>query len=481
MHEPLAIRLRQLSKTYRLYGSQREQLFDLLGLARLGLVRQKPIKEFRALDDVSLDVPRGHRIGVVGRNGAGKTTLLKLICGNFAPTSGEIEVRGTVQALFGMGLGFHPEFTGIENIRSSLQYNGLSKWDYDESIRDIIDFCELGEFIDQPLRTYSLGMQARLMFATATAIKPDILIVDEVLGAGDAYFIAKSKHRVERLVSNGCTLLLVSHSTQQVLELCTDAIWLDHGRIRMQGDAFLVIKAYEECVHGPSSLASFATSPANLGALVSGSRVAESRPLSVNSLGQGRAILLQEPHFLPHAETPQLPEIPASDATVFRFEARGGLSRWASEVGLKVCGFTIATESGIGNVLLAMRPAKIVFFLVAEREGEFDCRYGIAIHDLKGTCITRIFGPADQFRLGKGCVRQIEVVLNPNQIGPGQYTLGISVLGNTPVEQVNAAIRYDLLGRSFCFEVQLPDSLAPLESGFVHSAEWRFWSLDSSQ
>jgi lipopolysaccharide transport system ATP-binding protein len=128
-----------------------------------------------------------------------------------------------------------------------------------------------------------------------------------------------------------------------------------------------------------------------------------------------------------------------------------------------------------------MRPAKIVFFLVAEHEADFDCRYGIAIHDLKGACVTRIFGPTDQFHLPRGGIRQIEVILNPNQIGPGHYTLGISVLGNTPLEQVNAAMRYDLLGRSFCFEIQLPDSLAPLESGFVHSAEWRFCSFDLCQ
>jgi lipopolysaccharide transport system ATP-binding protein len=445
-------------------------------------VRRKPIKEFRALDEVSLDVPKGHRIGVVGRNGAGKTTLLKLICGNFAPTTGDIEVRGTVQALFGMGLGFHPEFTGMENIHSSLQYNGLSKRDYDESVRDIVDFCELGEFIDQPLRTYSLGMQARLMFATATAVKPDILIVDEVLGAGDAYFIAKSKQRVERLVSNGCTLLLVSHSTQQVLELCTEAIWLDQGRVRMQGDAFLVIKAYEEHVHGASHSPLFAKTSAARPAQATASEVlGESRAVGRDSLDRGRAVMLQEPRFLPHAETPQLAEIPAADATTFRFEARGGLSRWTSEVGLKICGFSIVTEKGINNVLPAMRPAKIVFFLVAEHEADFDCRYGIAIHDLKGACVTRIFGPTDQFHLPRGGIRQIEVILNPNQIGPGHYTLGISVLGNTPLEQVNAAMRYDLLGRSFCFEIQLPDSLAPLESGFVHSAEWRFCSFDLCQ
>ncbi len=250
-HESLALSLQSVSKIYRLHGSQSDQLIDVLGLERFGFKTKTQTKEFAALSDISLDVPRGHRIGIIGRNGAGKTTLLKLICGNFAPTAGEIKVNGTVQALMSMGLGFHPESTGRENVESSLQYNGLVRDAYRQAMEGIIEFCELGDYLDQPFKTYSLGMQARLMFAAATAIRPDILIVDEVLGAGDAYFVAKSKRRVEKLINSGCTMLLVSHSMQQVLELCDEAIWLDGGRVRMRGEAFLVVKAYEEYVHGP--------------------------------------------------------------------------------------------------------------------------------------------------------------------------------------------------------------------------------------
>jgi lipopolysaccharide transport system ATP-binding protein len=378
-----------------------------------------------------------------------------------------------------MGLGFHPDFTGNQNIRSALQYNGLSRNEYDEAVRDIVEFCELGEFIDQPFKNYSLGMQARLMFAVATSVNPDILIVDEVLGAGDAYFIAKSKQRVDRLVSRGCTLLLVSHSTQQVLELCHEAIWLDQGRIRMQGDAFLVVKAYEEYIHGTHVTVSLPTGAPPSEALASGH--AEIAPLGVDreNFDRALAVRLQEPNFAPHSETPQLPDVPRSDATVFRFQARGGLSRWASDPGLKICGFTIATEQGIGNVLLTMKPAKITFFLEAEYDGWFDCRYGIAIHDLMGKCITRIYSPPDRFEIKNRRIRQVDICLNPTQIGTGHYTLGISVLGNTPIEQVNAAKRYDLLGRSFSLEVRLPDSLASLEATFMHTAEWQFENLET--
>jgi lipopolysaccharide transport system ATP-binding protein len=150
---PYAIRLDRVSKTYRLFGSQRQQLMEVLGLHRLGLGQPGQFKEFSALREVSIDVPRGARLGIVGRNGAGKTTLLKLVCGNFAPSGGTLEVNGGVQALMGAGIGFHPEYTGRENARASLQYNGLGRSEYDAALADILDFCELGDFIDQPFKT----------------------------------------------------------------------------------------------------------------------------------------------------------------------------------------------------------------------------------------------------------------------------------------------------------------------------------------
>jgi len=209
---PLSIALENVSKVYRLYPSPVAQMIDVLGLDRFMPWRRASYPEFPALDDVTLTLHKGERVGIVGRNGAGKTTLLKLITGNFRPSKGTVRVEGRVQALMQVGLGFHPEFTGRENIRSSLLYNGLSGEAFQAAVADVIDFVELGEFLDQPLKTYSLGMSGRLQFAAATAIQPEILIVDEVLGAGDAYFSAKSAERMERFAESGCTLLLVSHS-----------------------------------------------------------------------------------------------------------------------------------------------------------------------------------------------------------------------------------------------------------------------------
>lgn len=476
MREPLAIRLQNVSKIYKLHGSQNDQLIDVLGLQRFGFKTKTPSKEFAALSDISLDVPRGHRIGIVGRNGAGKTTLLKLICGNFAPTSGEVEVNGTVQALMNIGLGFHPEYTGRENVEASLQYNGLARDEYQKAMEGIIDFCELDDFLDQPFKTYSLGMQARLMFAAATAIRPDILIVDEVLGAGDAYFVAKSKSRVEKLVSSGCTMLLVSHSMQQVLELCDEAIWLEQGRIRMRGEAFLVVKAYEEYMHGPIGQISLSNPVALRDVSIDASKAEGSTEISefghkTRIGGLPNIVLLQEPIFLPHGETPNLP----NDSPLgFSFEAPGGISRWESDLGVKVVGFSVVSERGTTDRLIAMRPAKLVMTLVAERDGVFNCRYGIVVNDHMGDCKTRIYSPRDHFEIKSGATRQIEMLLNPCQIGPGEYTIGISVLDYSPIEQINSTQRYDLLSRSFSIRVELPESLGSLSASFFHTAEWQF-------
>src|ERR1051326_1100641 len=239
-----AVVLDGITKIYRLYQSPSEQALDIFGLSRLRFWKKPQYYDHAALEDVSLKVERGDRIGIIGRNGAGKTTLLKLITGNFAPTRGTVTVNGSVQALINIGLGFHPEFTGYENIRSSLVYNGLAESELKSAIDDIVDFVELDEYLHQPIKTYSLGMQSRLYFATATAIQPDILIIDEVLGAGDAYFSAKSADRMKRLTSSGATLLLVSHSMNQILQFCDEAIWIENGRLILRDQSLTVVNAY---------------------------------------------------------------------------------------------------------------------------------------------------------------------------------------------------------------------------------------------
>lgn len=472
MPDHTAIRLSKVSKVYQLFGNQRDRVIDVLRLDRFGLRPSSKPQEFAALRDIDLEVPRGRRIGIVGRNGAGKTTLLKLICGNFAPSSGTVEVNGTVQALLTTGVGFHPDYTGRENIEGAMQYSGLSRAEHREAIDGIIDFCELGAFLDQPFKTYSLGMQARLMFAVATAVKPDILIVDEVLGAGDAYFVAKSKHRVQRLVRSGCTMLLVSHSMQQVLELCEEAIWLEAGRIRMRGDAFSVVKAYEQEMQR-------AIHVADIGA---DHGLAKRRPghdgrdeVASEPLVEGwSAPAPQDPDFRARAGEVNLPDIPANELGSFHGVAPGGISRWGAEPGVKVTGFAWLTERGISGSLHALRPCKAVLTLEVELAGCYALRYGIVIDDPMGQSVARLYSPCDRFEAKAGDRRIIELRLDPLQLGPGEYTVGISVLEHGPLEMINQARRFDLLGRSFRFRVELAGSLGAVEARALLDGTWRW-------
>jgi ABC-type polysaccharide/polyol phosphate transport system ATPase subunit len=231
------IQLESVSKEYNLYLSPLRQM-----MAYFGLRRQK-IERKLVLDAVSLQISPGERVGIVGRNGSGKTTLLKLIIGHTKPSCGWIKVQGEVQALMQTGYGFNDELTGLENIRNALVYNGLNKAQALDAEADIVDFVELGEFLNYPLKTYSLGMRARLEFAAATAIKPDVLVIDEVLGAGDGYFVTKCAKRIRQLMYN-TTLLLVSHSLDQIREYCDRVIWIDAGRIRVDGNTQEVLDEY---------------------------------------------------------------------------------------------------------------------------------------------------------------------------------------------------------------------------------------------
>jgi ABC-type polysaccharide/polyol phosphate transport system ATPase subunit len=232
-----AVQLRDVGKRFALYGSPLRQMLGYLGFGTRGI----PHKQ--AIDGVNLTIAHGEKVGVVGHNGSGKTTLLRLITGFTRPTSGQVEVDGTIQALMQRGYGFNDALSGLENIRNALVYNGLPASMLAEAEADIVDFVELGEFLHHPVKTYSLGMRARLEFAAATAIHPDVLVIDEVLGAGDGYFVHKSARRMRQLVAD-TTLLLVSHSLDQIREYCDRVIWMDGGRLREDGPMEQVLGNY---------------------------------------------------------------------------------------------------------------------------------------------------------------------------------------------------------------------------------------------
>ena len=202
-------------------------------------------EEFWALKDVSFTVKKGEVVGIVGHNGAGKSTILKVISGIMKPTEGSVVTRGNVVPMLELGSGFDMDLSGRENIYLNGAILGYTKEFLDDKFDEILEFSELGEFIEQPIRNYSSGMLMRLAFSVATVVNPEILIVDEILSVGDADFQAKSKKRMLELMSGGTTVLFVSHSIAQIREMCDTVVWLDHGRLKMIGDANEVCDAYQ--------------------------------------------------------------------------------------------------------------------------------------------------------------------------------------------------------------------------------------------
>ncbi|MCO8162104.1 ABC transporter ATP-binding protein [Pseudomonas sp. 21LCFQ010] len=235
-----AISISGLSKAFRRFQHPGFRALDALGFP----VSKKRYDVFQALADINLTIAPGEKVALIGRNGAGKSTLLRLIARQMRADSGQIRVNGQVQALMTLGTGFHPDFTGLENIRSALSFQGIAASKMQGCIEDIAEFTELDDFLQRPVKEYSAGMYARLAFAVATCITPQVLIIDEILGAGDAYFLGKCIQRMKALTSQGATILFVSHDISSVQMLCDRGIWLERGQIRQDGPLLPVSKAY---------------------------------------------------------------------------------------------------------------------------------------------------------------------------------------------------------------------------------------------
>ena len=236
--EPV-IRVRDLGKLYPIYRTPRDRLKQALFRGR-----RRFHTPFWALRNVSFEVGRGESVGIVGRNGSGKTTLLQIIAGTLAPTEGEVQVRGRLAALLQLGSGFNPNFTGRENVFLNGAILGISRPEMERKLAEIVEFAEIGEHIDQPVKTYSSGMYARLAFSVAISVEPDVLIVDEILSVGDVGFQQKCVARLRRLREAGLTFLFVSHSPDAVRSVCQKALFLAEGAPRAWGPAEPVVNAY---------------------------------------------------------------------------------------------------------------------------------------------------------------------------------------------------------------------------------------------
>lgn len=247
MYSENAIEVSDLSKRYLMYSRPQDRLKEALRSRWDGWRKRPPhhyANEFWALKDINFEVKKGETLGIIGHNGSGKSTLLQLICGTLTPTTGAVQTAGRVAALLELGAGFNPEFSGHENVYLNASLLGLSREEIDERFDRIAAFADIGDFIKSPVKTYSSGMFARLAFAVAIHTDPEILIVDEILAVGDAAFQRRCMKKFYEIRDSGCTILFVSHDQYQVKSICQRALYLDHGRQKMFGQAGTVIDAY---------------------------------------------------------------------------------------------------------------------------------------------------------------------------------------------------------------------------------------------
>ncbi len=260
----IAIRVKNITKAYQIYDKPQDRLKQSLWRGR-----KQFYHEFKALDDVSFEVKKGETVGIIGRNGSGKSTLLQIICGTLAPTSGDVETNGRIAALLELGSGFNPEFTGRENVYMNAAILGLSKEEIDTKYDDIVAFADIGDFIDQPVKSYSSGMLVRLAFSVIAHVDADILVVDEALSVGDVFFSQKCMRFFEDFKTARGTLLFVSHDAAAVMKLCHQAVLLSKGQLLKQDTAEAVCKTYIEQVYAerssskPSELTRSSTSAPN--------------------------------------------------------------------------------------------------------------------------------------------------------------------------------------------------------------------------
>lgn len=256
MSEELSISIQDVTKCYHIYDNPRDRLKQLLAGGR-----RRYFREFWALKGISFEVGRGETVGLVGRNGSGKSTLLQIIAGTLSATAGRAATRGRVAALLELGSGFNPDFSGRQNVHLNAALLGLSREEVAERFDAIAEFADIGDFMDQPVKTYSSGMMVRLAFAVQAQVEPDVLIVDEALAVGDVKFQAKCFDRLNQLKANGTSILLVTHSSEQIVTHCSKAVLLDQGQVLESGAPRMVVNRYLDLLFGRERVANEARNP----------------------------------------------------------------------------------------------------------------------------------------------------------------------------------------------------------------------------
>jgi ABC-type polysaccharide/polyol phosphate transport system ATPase subunit len=379
-----AISIRGLSKSYRLFG-RRSQLQTLKSALLKRELRPDPEASIRALRELTFDIARGEAFGVIGRNGSGKSTLLKIISGILKPTEGLVSVNGRVSALIELGAGFHPEISGRENIYINGIMLGLSRKEIDRRFDRIVEFSGIGEFLDQPVKTYSSGMYVRLGFAVAVHVDPEILLIDEVLSVGDEEFSQRCIAKIQEMKARGATLVFVTHQLALVKELCDRAVWIERGAMAAIGDPARVIDAYLQEVAGHHHVA-----PGEI------------------------------PIARPDAGPP---------ATVDEPEEKDPLEeeRWGSGEAL-ITDVSLRDDRGRQLVALGGRNPVTIRMEVTAREPQTDFVFGVAIYHADGSCVygtnTEIEGWRPEKLEGDGTV---EFAMPALDLVAGSYRLDVAI------------------------------------------------------
>lgn len=413
-----AIEIKSVNKYYPVFSHPWQSVRYLMSFIRHGVSNPAiAASHVQALNDINLTIGKGERVGIIGRNGAGKSTLLKLLAGNFAPMTGRVIVNGSVYCLLPGSVSFSPEQSVGENAHQHLSYLGLSSDEIEVRIEEIREFTELGEYFEQPVKNLSLGMRVRAEFAVATAQSADILIIDEVLGAGDIYWSEKIARRMEHLCANGTTLLLVSHSLSQINRYCERAVWIELGKVVMDGATLEVTRRYE----GFLERLSWQTDDI------------DDKSVSIE-------------HAVAEMGNETLPD---SGQTVMRWPGRGDVlisGVWLNERATSHLGLESSDALSIRLRLQAYRP------------GEHSLRYTFTFWDMNGRRVAVIENEKDHFSEGLVDIDEYhEVIFYRSSLGfqQGQYWLTITVSDTLASVSTTSehAVRLDALYKSFVLEI----------------------------
>jgi lipopolysaccharide transport system ATP-binding protein len=409
-----AIRIEGLVKDYPVFRGASQALAYLWGAVRHGRSRTETAETtVRALDHVDLEVGKGERVGLVGRNGAGKTTLLKLLAGGFPPTAGTLSVDGQVYTLMQDSVSFAPDMSARENARNHLAYLDLSREEVEEIVADIQEFTELGEYFDQPSKSYSQGMLVRAQFAVATARSADILLLDEVIGAGDIYWSEKIATRMDRLCAAGSTLLLVSHSLDQILRFCDRVIWIERGRVVMDGPALEVTRRYESFLE---RLSWFTDDP------------------------DDKAVTLEE--VLPDLGNVVLPK---SGQTV---------TRWPGRTNLLFVGVWVNDSAATDLAVSASQPIVIRILARATHAGRYTLRYLVTFWGGNGKRVAVAENEAEVITLAEGEIHEVFLTVQPGQLTPNEYQLSLSLFEVSTHGSAHEHLsRLDVIYKSFAIRI----------------------------